>query len=164
MNLSKPKILAVLFTLSISSLPVFSNSDIEEDMESYMSECNAPSELYDPEAMANTLADPVKFLQLVEAIKNPATVNTLVECATHPEQMQTILQSLSDPAKYMNMMIIFMNPQTYMNWMAASTSPEFNQSEFEMINASEMAKTLETFYKLLTSLQANPKNNTSNHN
>ena len=83
----------------------------------------------------------------------------MLECATHPDQMQTMLQSLSDPVKYMNMMAIFMNPQTYMNWKIASKNPDFNQSEFEILNASEMAKTFEAFLKLLTAIQADTKTN-----
>mgnify|MGYP003657394821 FL=1 len=123
-------------------------------MESYMSECNAPVELYDPEAMANTMSDPVRFMQLVKSVNNPATVNSILECATHPEQMKTVLKSLSDPVKYMNMMVIFMNPQTYMNWKNASKNPEFNQSEFEMMNASEMVQSFKSLFKLLMAIEA----------
>jgi hypothetical protein len=164
MKFLKFTIEVALLALALNSLALFASSDVDEDMEDYMSECNAPVELYDPEAMASTMASPEKFIQLVESINNPATVNTLIECATHPEQVETILQSLRDPIKYMNMMIIFMNPQTYMNWMAASTNPEFNQSEFEVINAPAMVETFEKLYKLLTAIQADSEINSKNHN
>jgi len=146
-------IFTLLFILQSNIAHASPESATDEDLESYMSECNAPTELYDPEIMAKTMSDPIKFMQLVETINNSATANTLLECATHPEQMRTILESLSNPVKYMNMMVIFMNPQTYMNWISASTDPEFNQSEFEMLNASEMSKTFEKFYELLSELK-----------
>jgi hypothetical protein len=73
MKFSKSIIFITLSTFVIIFSPVYCQSEVDDDMENYMSECNAPAELYDPEALAEIMSDPDKFMQLVASINNPAT-------------------------------------------------------------------------------------------
>ena len=163
-----------LFTLS----PLFAEDD--EALESYITECNAPKAFYDPAVMAETMADPQKFMSFMTEINKPATTKALAECMAHPEQWSSMIEGMSDYNKYAQAMVPFMNPQTYMNWMVASMNPQtytpfmtymnpafytqwmttmmdptYYQPMFNMMNTTEYTKAFESFYKMPFMAQAN---------
>ena len=120
------KYLILLIALFLSSVnSTFAN---DEDLEAYISQCNAPAALYDPEAMASTLAEPSKFIQLLETLFAPSTTMTMYECIANEEQFETVLNTMSDPEKLAASMSTFMSPQVYLNWMKALQDPATQQA------------------------------------
>ena len=74
--------------------------------------------------MANTIADPAKFMQLVALMSNPQTVQATMNCSTESEQWNAWMKNLGNPTYKMNAAAVFMNPQVYMNWMTAMMNPQ----------------------------------------
>ena len=114
--------LALLCMISLSVTSVI--AETEDNVEDYLTQCNAPAEFLDPEVMAKTMADPAKFMQLIAELNKPATMQAMMQCSVSPEQWANMATNYADPTKWMNSMTPFMNPQTYMNWMAASMNPQ----------------------------------------
>ena len=120
----------------------------EEMLEQYMTQCNAPAALYDPEVMANTLAEPDKFLQLLEMLSAPATTMTMYECIASEEQRQTVIKTMSDPDKLAASMSTFMSPQMYMNWMTAMQNPETQQALTTYMNPEHFRQWMSSVFEL----------------
>ena len=120
----------------------------DEMLEQYMTQCNAPAALYDPEVMANTLAEPDKFLQLLEIMSAPATTMTVYECIANEEQRQTVLKTMSDPDKLAASMSTFMSPQMYMNWMTAMQNPETQQALTTYMNPEHFRQWMSSVFEL----------------
>ena len=80
------------------------------------------------ENMANTVADPAKFMQLITLMSNPQAAQSMMNCSTDTEQWNTWSKNLSNPTFKMNAAAVFMNPQVYMNWMNAMMNPQTFQT------------------------------------
>jgi hypothetical protein len=120
----------------------------DEMLEQYMTQCNAPAALYDPEVMASTLAEPYKFLQLLEIMSAPATTMTVYECIANEEQRQTVIKTMSDPDKLAASMSTFMSPQMYMNWMTAMQNPETQQALTTYMNPGHIRQWMSSVFEL----------------
>lgn len=132
LKLFKLQALLPLIFLVSSFTSVLAGTD--EDLENYMTECDAPAEFYDAEAMAKTVANPEEFNRFLTELNKPATTKALLQCVFTPEQMETMLVSITDPNKMMNAMTTFMDPQVYFAWMVASMNPQTYQPISTFIN------------------------------
>lgn len=110
---------ALLFLATPASADSYANT------QHYSAQCSVQAEFYDPEIMANTMADPYKFSRLMAVILNPDTARIMMNCASNPEQWNIWMSKFTDPKKMMNTMVVFMNPGFYANWMAAFMSAGF---------------------------------------
>lgn len=79
----------------------------------------------DMEVMADYMADPAKFAQLMQTVYDPRTVHVMMKCATEPVMWDTWLKGLTDFDKMFRVGMRFMNPAIYMNWMMAPMNPQF---------------------------------------
>ncbi len=100
----------------------------------YTAECTLPAEFVDPEAMAVTMANPAKFMELMALMGKPATAQALMNCSVDGKQWSTWMANMSDPNKMMNSMTAFMNPQMYLNWMTASMNPQTYQPMYSYMD------------------------------
>ncbi len=124
MNSLKTGLLVLLCTQIILLSPAFAeyNSDSTQN---FSAQCSVRPELYDPEVMANTMANPEEFKKFMAVMNNPDTLQIMMSCASNPEQWTAMMSKVSDPNKMMNTMMVFMNPQMYFNWMTAFMDPKY---------------------------------------
>lgn len=127
LDILKIIISALLTTCTLLFTPAFAEFDGSSN-NNFSTQCSVRAEFYDPEIMANTMADPVKFLGFMTVMSNPETAQIMMACASNPEQWNAWMAKVTDPNKMMNTMAVFMNPQFYANWMAAFMNPEFYNS------------------------------------
>ena len=92
----------------------------------------------DAELMAQTIADPAKFMQLMAVVNDPRTIHVMSKCATEPVMWDTWMRGLTDFGKHANAMAIFMNPNVYMNWMMAPMNPAVHQSMMQMMDPAAL--------------------------
>lgn len=78
----------------------------------------------DAEVMADTLANPVLFFQLMNVVNDPRTMHVMMNCASEPVMWDTWMRGASDPEKMARAMGRFMNPGMYMAWMMAPMNPQ----------------------------------------
>jgi hypothetical protein len=155
--------------------PVFGeNTSAEQGTVADANQCSLPLELYNPEVMANTMADPAKFIQFMTAMSQPETAQKMMACSADAGQWTIMMTNMANPNLMMNAMVPFMNPQTYMNWAAASMNPmtyqqamtpfmnpnyymqwmtafmnpEFYRPMAEMMDMNEYTNMFESMYKL----------------
>lgn len=86
----------------------------------------------DMEVMADTMADPLKFMQLMAVVNDPHTIHTMTKCATEPVMWDTWMRGMTDFNKMSNTMGKFMNPNMYFAWMMASMNPQMYQPMMKM--------------------------------
>jgi len=122
-NLLKSGLFVLLGTYIISSVACAESTNYWYQSSSY--QCSVRAELYDPEIMAQTMANPVKFKQFMSVMSRPETIQIMMSCASNPEQWAAWMTKASNPNKMMNTMMVFMNPQFYLNWMTAFMNPAF---------------------------------------
>lgn len=136
--------------LLITLIALISTASAEDDalLEEYMSQCNAPSALYDPEAMAMTVADPDKFLQLLEELSAPSTTMSMYECIANDAQFETVIKTMTDPEKLATSMSTFMSPDMYINWMAAMQNPETQRAFMAYMEPEHFIQWLSSVYNL----------------
>jgi hypothetical protein len=101
----------------------------------YYGECHATSEdqfdairphlkaFTDVEVMADTMADPARFSQLMRVVMDPRTVHVMSKCASEPVMWDTWMRGITDWQKMSRAMTRFMNPNMYMQWMMAPMQP-----------------------------------------
>ncbi len=123
MNLLKPGLLILLGAYLMSSAAYAEATNNWYESSSY--QCSVRAELYDPEIMAQTMANPVKFKQFMSVMSQPETMQIMLSCASNPEQWAAWMTKVSNPNKMMGTMMVFMNPQFYFNWTAAIMNPAF---------------------------------------
>ena len=131
MSLTKTSLFTFIGILTLCVTPMFGDleaNDKEISATDYSEQCSTLGAFSDPEVMANTMADPNKFMQLIAQMSNPQTAQALMECSTNPQEWNTWMANMSNPTKMMNAAALFMNPQVYMNWMTASMNPQFYQT------------------------------------
>lgn len=124
MNILKTGFLALLSIQVILISPVFADSNNNSNQNNG-AQCSIRQELYDPEVMANTMANPKEFSKFMTVMSHPDTPKIMMSCASNPEQWTAMMAKFSDPQKMMNTMMVFMNPQMYFNWMTAFTDPKY---------------------------------------
>ena len=78
----------------------------------------------DAEIMARTMADPVKFAELMRVVNDPRTMHVMMSCATEPVMWDTWMRGLTDWQKMTRAGMVFMNPAMYMNWAMAPMNPQ----------------------------------------
>ena len=124
MKITKLNIAIILAVVAVFVSPVFGESKSTEEATVSSTDCNLPAEFTNPEAMANAMANPAKFTQLITLMSQPQFAQQMMSCSTDVEQWNAWMASMSNPASMTNAMMPFMNPQTYMNWMTASMNPQ----------------------------------------
>ena len=111
----------------------------------------------DMEVMAQTMADPAKFMQLMTVVNDPRTIHVMSKCATEPVMWDTWMTGMTDFNKMSRAMGHFMNPNMYMSWMMAPMNPAMYQPMMQMANPEYYtrwmnAMTNPAFYQPITSL------------
>jgi uncharacterized membrane protein len=86
----------------------------------------------DMEVMAQHMADPAKFAQLMNVVNDPHTVHVMTKCATEPVMWDTWMRGMTDFNKMSRAMMRFMNPNMYMSWMMAPMNPAMYQPMMQM--------------------------------
>ncbi|MDW3094829.1 MAG: hypothetical protein R8G33_04065 [Gammaproteobacteria bacterium] len=129
MKQSKISLLSIIGIITICTTPIFSNASAEDESKQveatkYTTDCNLPEAFMNAENMAETVADPAKFMQLITLMSAPQSAQMMMNCSTDSEQWGKWTKNLGDPTFKMNAAAIFMNPQVYMNWMTAMMNPQ----------------------------------------
>ena len=88
----------------------------------------------DMEVMAQTMADPAKFMQLMTVVNDPRTIHVMTKCATEPVMWDTWMSGMTDFNKMGRAMGHFMNPNVMMSWMMAPMNPAMYQPMMQMAN------------------------------
>ena len=88
----------------------------------------------DMEVMAGTMADPVRFSQLMAVVNDPRTIHVMTKCATEPVMWDTWMSGMTDFGKMLRTMSHFMNPSLYFNWMRAPMNPAMVQPMMQMMS------------------------------
>ena len=86
----------------------------------------------DAEAMAETMADPVRFFQLVNIVNDPRTIHVMMKCSTEPVMWDTWMRGATDYEKMTRAMMRFANPGMVMAWMMAPMNPQVWKPVAEM--------------------------------
>tara|TARA_R110002096_G_scaffold43496_2_gene117460 strand:+ start:1793 stop:2179 length:387 start_codon:yes stop_codon:yes gene_type:complete len=119
---------AGLFTLIFIHLTIATFAFAESDDYSYQTfspQCSVRAELYDPQVMAQTMANPEKLKKFMSVMSQPETMQIMMSCASNPEQWTAWMSKISDPNKMANTMMVFMNPHFYFTWMTTFMNPHF---------------------------------------
>ncbi|MFK7794006.1 MAG: hypothetical protein AB8B89_01530 [Gammaproteobacteria bacterium] len=119
--------------LALTTTVLFSNASADSEVnktEIYKEsgDCQLPEAFMNAENMANVVADPAKFMQLINLMSSPQTAQSMMNCSTDTEQWSLWTKNLGDPTFKMNAAAVFMNPQVYMNWMTAMMNPQTFQT------------------------------------
>jgi hypothetical protein len=88
----------------------------------------------DMEVMAEHMADPARFAQLMAVVNDPHTIHVMTKCATEPVMWDTWMRGMTDFNKMSRAMMRFMNPNMYMSWMTAPMNPAMYQPMMQMAN------------------------------
>ena len=111
----------------------------------------------DMEVMAETMADPVKFMKLMTVVNDPRTIHVMTKCATEPVMWDTWMSGMTDFNKMSRAMGHFMNPNMYMQWMMAPMNPAMYQPMMQMADPAYYTRWMNAmmnpaFYQPITSL------------
>jgi hypothetical protein len=111
----------------------------------------------DMEVMAETMADPAKFAQLMTVVNDPRTIHVMTKCATEPVMWDTWMSGMTDFNKMSRAMGHFMNPNMYMQWMMAPMNPAMYQPMMQMANPAYYTRWMNAmmnpaFYQPVTQL------------
>jgi len=111
----------------------------------------------DMEVMAQTMADPSKFMQLMTVVNDPRTIHVMTKCATEPVMWDTWMNGMTDFNKMSRAMGHFMNPNVVMAWMMAPMNPAMYQPMMQMANPAYYTRWMNamanpTFYQPVTAL------------
>ena len=111
----------------------------------------------DMEVMAETMADPTKFMQLMAVVNDPRTIHVMTKCATEPVMWDTWMSGMTDFNKMTRAMGYFMNPNMYLSWMMAPMNPAMYQPMMQMANPAYYTRWMTAlanpvFYQPITSL------------
>ncbi len=111
----------------------------------------------DMEVMAQTMADPAKFMQLMTVVNDPRTIHVMTKCATEPVMWDTWMSGMTDFNKMSRAMGHFMNPNVMMSWMMAPMNPAMYQPMMQMANPEYYTRWMNAlanpaFYQPVTSL------------
>ena len=111
----------------------------------------------DMEVMAQTMADPAKFMQLMAVVNDPRTIHVMAKCATEPVMWDTWMNGMTDFNKMSRAMAHFMNPNMYMAWMMAPMNPAMYQPMTQIADPQYYTRWMNAmanpaFYQPITSL------------
>ena len=126
----KYTIAALIAVLLITvSTVVFGESkdSAEQDVVASAEDCKLKP-YTDPNVMAQTMADPAKFMQFLAIFNDPQVPYRAMNTCMDQEQFNQIIANMTNPAALMSASGQFMNPQMYMNWMTAMMNPAFYTS------------------------------------
>ena len=114
--------LVALLVLGVASLsPLFAEVN---EQEVATADCKLKA-YTDPAVMAQTMANPAKFMEFVAIFNDPQVPFNAMNTCLDQEQFNQIMANMSNPTSMMNASAQFMNPQMYMNWMTAMMNPAF---------------------------------------
>ena len=110
----------------------------------------------DMEVMAQTMADPAKFMNLMTVVNDPRTIHVMTRCATEPVMWDTWMSGMTDFDKMSRAMGYFMNPNMYMAWMMAPMNPATYQPMMQMADPQYYTRWMNAmmnpaFYQPMTS-------------
>jgi hypothetical protein len=94
----------------------------------------------DMEIMAEHMADPAKFAQLMNVVNDPRTIHVMTKCATEPVMWDTWMHGMTDFNKMSRAMAHFMNPNMYMAWMMAPMNPAMYQPMMKMADPNHYSR------------------------
>ncbi|MCP4979856.1 MAG: hypothetical protein GY935_05105 [Gammaproteobacteria bacterium] len=111
----------------------------------------------DMEVMAETMADPSKFMQLMSVVSDPRTIHVMSKCATEPVMWDAWMSGMTDFNKMSRTMTHFMNPNMVMSWMMAPMNPAMYQPMMQMAEPAYYTHWMNAmanpaFYQPITSL------------
>ncbi len=111
----------------------------------------------DMEVMAQTMADPMKFAQLMTVVNDPRTIHVMTKCATEPVMWDTWMSGMTDFNKMSRAMEHLMNPNVMMSWMMAPMNPAMYQPMMQMANPEYYTRWMNAlanpaFYQPVTAL------------
>ena len=111
----------------------------------------------DAEVMADTMADPARFMGLMAAVNDPQTMHVMSKCASEPVMWDTWVKGMTDFNKTGRAMTRFMNPNMYFAWMAASMNPATYQPLMKISDPAYFNKWMTalanpTFYEPVTQM------------
>ena len=111
----------------------------------------------DMEVMAETMADPAKFMQLMAVVNDPRSIHVMTKCATEPVMWDTWMNGMTDFNKMSRAMGHFMNPNMVMSWMMAPMNPAMYQPMMQMADPAYYTRWMNAmanpaFYQPVTSL------------
>jgi len=111
----------------------------------------------DMEVMAQTMADPTRFMQLMTVVNDPRTIHVMTKCATEPVMWDTWMSGMTDFNKMSRAMGHFMSPNVVMSWMMAPMNPAMYQPMMQMANPEYYTRWMSAlanpaFYQPLTAL------------
>ena len=120
--------LVVVLLISISTV-VFgeTNESAKQNVAAAAEDCKLKP-YTDPNVMAQTMADPAKFMQFVAIFNDPQVPFRAINTCLDQEQFNQIMANMTNPAALMSASAQFMNPQMYMNWMTTMMNPAFYTS------------------------------------
>jgi len=111
----------------------------------------------DMEVMAETMADPARFMRLMTVVNDPRTIHVMTKCATEPVMWDTWMNGMTDFNKMSRAMGHFMNPNMYMAWMMAPMNPAMYQPMMQMADPAYYTRWMNAmanpvFYQPITSM------------
>lgn len=111
----------------------------------------------DIEVMAESMADPTRFMQLMAVVNDPHTIHVMTKCATEPVMWDTWMRGITDFDKMSRAMMHFANPSMYFAWMMAPMQPATYQPMMQMAQADYFSRWMAAlgnpvFYEPITSL------------
>jgi hypothetical protein len=111
----------------------------------------------DMEVMAETMADPARFMKLMTVVNDPRTIHVMTKCATEPVMWDTWMNGMTDFNKMSRAMGYFMNPNMYMSWMMAPMNPAMYQPMMQMADPAYYTRWMTAmanpvFYQPITSM------------
>ena len=157
------------FAASASARPVASSEHKFELARQYYGQCAGADEsrfdairpqlraFTDMEVMAETMADPARFMQLMAVVNDPHTIHVMTKCATEPVMWDTWMRGMTDFNKMSRAMAQFANPNLYFAWMMAPMQPAMYQPMMQMAQPDYYNRWMTAlgnpvFYQPLTSL------------
>lgn len=111
----------------------------------------------DMEVMAETMADPGRFMQLMAVVNDPHTIHVMTRCATEPVMWDTWMLGITDFDKMSRAMVHFANPNLYFAWMMAPMQPAMYKPMMQMAQPDYYNRWMTAlgnpvFYQPITSL------------
>ncbi|MDJ0778243.1 MAG: hypothetical protein QNJ85_10295 [Gammaproteobacteria bacterium] len=111
----------------------------------------------DMEVMAEYMADPNKFMQLMAVVNDPHTIHVMTKCASEPVMWDTWMRGMTDFNKMSRAMTHFMNPNMYFAWMMAPMNPATYQPMMQMADPAYYTRWMTAmsnpvFYQPMTSM------------
>ena len=128
----KSGLISLIGIITICTTPIFSDASANDETTTstpkYSSDCELHTAFTNAETMAQTMADPAKFMELMTLMAKPEFIQSQMNCSADPQQWTKWMNNAVHPQPKFNAANVFMQPQMYMNWMTAMMNPQFYQT------------------------------------